>query len=255
MEFFSCRKKRQSCRLDFSKPAPVAQLDRAPGYEPGGLEVRTLSGAMIIQAFPSGPLETNAYVIACEATKKAAIIDPAPGSFDSISAYIKHNQLIPQLVLLTHSHWDHTADASKCKKAFNIPLWVHAADAKNVETPGSDELPCWMIIEGVKVEHFVEENERFNVGDLDIKVIFTPGHTPGCVCYYIQQANTLFSGDTLFKGSIGRLDLPTGRPELMWESLEKLAQLPKETVVYSGHGSRTTIGKEKWLANAKEIFG
>lgn len=210
---------------------------------------------MILQAFPSGPIETNAYVVACEHSKQAAIVDPAPGSFQEIAYFIKQNQLLPQVILLTHSHWDHFADAAKVKRQFQIPVWVHALDAANVESPGSDGVPCWISIEAVKVDHFVQEGEHFKVGDLEFLVISTPGHTPGGVCYYIKQANVLLSGDTLFKGSIGRLDLTTGQPELMWGSLEKLACLPKETVVHSGHGPRTTIGREKWLANAKVMFG
>lgn len=230
-------------------------MDRAPGYEPGGLEVRTLSGAMIIQTFPSGPYATNAYVVACEKTKKAVIVDPSPGSFEAVWAYIAQKQLIPDKILLTHSHWDHIADVAKCKRAYGIPVWVHALDKQNMETPGSDRLSGSQGIEGVQVEHSVEDGERFFVGELEFTTIHTPGHTPGGVCYYLPQAKILLSGDTLFRGSIGRVDLPTGEAALMWLSLKKLAALPKETVVYPGHGPQTTIGKESWLAYAEEHFG
>lgn len=210
---------------------------------------------MIIRIFPSGPYETNAYVVACEMTKRAAIVDPSPGSFEALSAFIAENQLTPEKILLTHSHWDHIADVAKCKRAYAIPVWVHALDKQNMETPGSDRLPGSRGIEGVTVDHLVEDEERFFVGEIEFVTIFTPGHTPGGVCYYAPQAQILLSGDTFFRGTIGRVDLPTGNPELMWPSLKKLANLPKETVVYPGHGPHTTIGKEHWLPNAEQLFG
>jgi hydroxyacylglutathione hydrolase len=230
-------------------------LDRAPGYEPGGLEVRTLSGAMIVQHFPSGPYQTNAYIVACKHTQQAAIIDPSPGSFSSLSEYIAALQLQPQLILLTHSHWDHIYDVAACKNAFNVPVWVHSLDRRNLEVPGSDGLPFSGSIEGVIPDHLLEEGERFSLGDLQFIVIHTPGHTPGGICIYNDMLKVLFSGDTLFRGTMGSLSLPTSQPELMWKSLEKLSQLPPETVVYPGHASRTTIGRESWLSDAKNIFG
>ncbi len=87
-----------------------------------------------------------------------------------------------------------------------------------------------------------------------IKVIHTPGHSPGGVCFYLPSEKILFSGDTLFRGTIGNLSLPTARPDLMWDSLKKLAALPPETKVYPGHGGPTTISAEKWIAHAKGKF-
>lgn len=210
---------------------------------------------MIIKKFPSGPLETNAYVVACPVTKKAAIIDPAAESFGPITEYIYQQQLIPEKILLTHSHWDHTAEAFLFKKNLHLPLFVHEDDRGNVERPGSDGLPCWISIEGVSVDGFLTEEIPLLIGDLTFQVIHTPGHTPGGICFYCEKWNVLFSGDTLFKGSIGNLSFPTARPSLMWESLNKLAQLPLHTKVFSGHGLETTIGTESWLKNAESIFG
>jgi glyoxylase-like metal-dependent hydrolase (beta-lactamase superfamily II) len=93
------------------------------------------------------------------------------------------------------------------------------------------------------------------LGDIVIDVIHLPGHSPGGVGFYLKKQDTLISGDTLFKGSIGRLDLPTSEPEKMWNSLDKLAKLPPKTRVIPGHGDETTIGEESWLANAKHYFG
>jgi hydroxyacylglutathione hydrolase len=210
---------------------------------------------MILQKFPSGPYQTNAYIVACTKTRQAAIVDPSPESFPALSEYISTHKLIPQLILLTHSHWDHIADVSKCKKVYNIPVWVHALDRANLEFPGADGLPFPGIIEGVAADHFLEDGEHFFIGDLQFTVIHTPGHTPGGVCFYNEPLKILFSGDTLFRGTIGTLTLPTSQPDLMWESLEKLSKLPPETTVHPGHASRTTIGRESWLSKAKEVFG
>lgn len=230
-------------------------MDRAPGYEPGGLEVRTLSGAMILQRFPSGPYQTNAYIVACKKTLQAAIVDPSPGSFKALDEYIVHHKLIPQMILLTHSHWDHIYDVAVCKKSYDIPVWVHPLDRGNLEAPGADGLPFSGSIEGVIPNRLLDEGESFLVGDLIFTVIHTPGHSPGGVCFYNDSLKILFSGDTLFRGTIGTLALPTAQPELMWKSLEKLSNLPPETTVYPGHASRTSIGRESWLSKAREVFG
>lgn len=210
---------------------------------------------MIIQTFPSGPYATNAYVIACVKTGKAAIVDPSPGSYEALSAFIKDKGLIPEKILLTHTHWDHIADVAKCKRAYDIPVWVHALDKENMESPGSDRLPRSIGIEGVPVDRTLEDDERFSIGESEVVTLFTPGHSPGGICYYIPLSHVLISGDTLFRGSMGRVDLPTGEPELMWSSLKKLSTLPSETIVYPGHGPHTTIGRESWLPYAKEHFG
>jgi|694.fasta_scaffold49778_5 hydroxyacylglutathione hydrolase len=210
---------------------------------------------MLVQTFPSGPLETNAYVAACAKTKKAAIIDPAPDSFESISEYLDSQHLIPDKILLTHSHWDHIADASFFKKHYAIPVYIHVEDVPNLKEPGADGLPCWIDIEGVIPDGYLQEKDPIDVGMIVFKVLHTPGHTPGSVCLYSEGDAVLFSGDTLFRGSIGKLSFPTSKPNLMWPSLQKLAKLPSNTKVYPGHGADTTIGQESWLPNAQQIFG
>lgn len=210
---------------------------------------------MFIQDFPSGPFATNAYVVACSETRKAAIIDPAPESLLEICAYITKNQLIPDKILLTHSHWDHIADTATLKAKYPVPVCIHALDAPNLEQPGTDGLPCWISFEGVTPDVLLNEGDVVRVGNLSFEVIFTPGHTPGGVCFYDKKDGILMSGDTLFQGTIGNLSFPTARPNLMWDSLKKLSKLPPETRVYPGHGPSTTIGSESWLADAERIFG
>lgn len=210
---------------------------------------------MILKAFPSGPFLTNAYIVACEETKEAAIIDPAPDSFEKLSSFIKDNSLKPSKIILTHSHWDHIAEVTSWVKTYGIPVLIHNLDKGNLESPGSDKLPCWISIEGTPADTLLEEGDIIKIGSLEFKVIHTPGHTPGGICLYSEKEKILLSGDTLFEGTIGNISFPTANPEAMWSSLAKLAKLPADTKVYPGHGQTTTIGSEEWLPDARQIFG
>jgi glyoxylase-like metal-dependent hydrolase (beta-lactamase superfamily II) len=209
---------------------------------------------MIIKKFPLGPLETNAILIACNETKRAAVIDPALGSMEEILSEVKQHGLVLEKILLTHSHWDHIADVYAFKSKLNLPVYVHALDAGNLERPGSDGIPLFFPIHGVKADGFLDEGMTIELGRLKLEVIHSPGHSPGGVCFYIREKQLLISGDTLFQGSIGNLHLPTANAMQMWNSLEKLSALPAETHVVPGHGPDTTIGQESWLVRAREIF-
>jgi len=209
-----------------------------------------------LKTFCSGPAETNAYLLTCSDTKKTAIIDAPLDSLGPLLNEIKKESLHVEMILLTHSHWDHIADCHPLQKALGIPLYVHQKDAKNVENPGADGLPLFFPIEPSTVDGFLIEGQKIALGNLTLEVIHTPGHTPGGVCFYLQNQNTLLSGDTLFQRCMGRIDLPTASaPSVMWASLHKLSLLPKETIVYPGHGDPTSIGKEAWIADAEKKFG
>lgn len=209
---------------------------------------------MHIYTIPSGPFETNCYIINC-GDGKALLIDPAPESFPRIQETLRKHQLTPIALLLTHSHWDHIADAAKVKKEFDVPVYIHPRDSENLIHPGSDGLPCWISIQGVNPDHLFQPDEKLTFHTLSCQVIETPGHTPGGVCFYFPTENVLFSGDTLFQGTIGNLSFSTARPNEMWPSLKKLSLLPPETIVYPGHGPATTIAKESWLPDAENLFG
>lgn len=211
---------------------------------------------MFIHDIASGPFATNAYIVGTnDNNKKVAIVDPAPESAPKIITFITENQLVPEKILLTHSHWDHIADVSKLKNKYKIPVYIHNDDAPNLLKPGADGLPFWIAMEGVQPDYLIKDGDTITVGNLTAKVIETPGHTPGGVCFYFPEQKVLISGDTLFKGTIGNLSFPTSRADAMWKSLKKLAELPPETIVYPGHGPSTTIGSEKWLGRAEEYFG
>jgi len=203
---------------------------------------------MILYTFPSGPLETNAILFG--EGKSGAVVDPSLGSTEKILHQAAQNKLQIEKILLTHSHWDHIADVKVLKEKTGALLYVHPLDAKNVENPGSDGLPIYFAIQGVAPDRFLKEGETIQVGSLQVEVIHTPGHSPGSVCLYLKDQGILLSGDTLFRGGIGRLDLPTGHPKAMEESLRKLAKLPPHTRVIPGHGPDTEIGKE----NVKRFY-
>lgn len=209
---------------------------------------------MLIFKFPFGPLQTNALLVGCPKTKKGAVVDPSLGSTAPLLAKAAELGLEIEKILLTHSHWDHFADAHELKTATKATLYVHPLDAKNVISPGSDGLPLFVPIPAVKPDRFINEGDEIEVGQLKLRVIHTPGHSPGGVCYYLREQNVLLAGDTLFRGTMGKLSLPTANPLHMWDSLQKLAALPPETRVVPGHGADTSIGKETWLCRAKEIF-
>ncbi|HSX11043.1 MAG TPA: MBL fold metallo-hydrolase [Chlamydiales bacterium] len=209
---------------------------------------------MFIDKFPSGPLETNAILIGCPVTKKGAVIDPSLGSTAPIVAKAKERGLHIEKILLTHSHWDHFADARRLIDQTGAPLYVHTLDAKNVERPGSDGVPLFFPIDPIVPNVLLNDGDCIALGHLKLEVIHTPGHSPGSVCFYLREQNLLIAGDTLFRGSIGNLSLPSANPLHMWDSLKKLASLPLETRVIPGHGGDTSIGQEQWLSRAKEIF-
>ena len=211
---------------------------------------------MLIQAFCSGPLDTNAYIVACEKTKQCLLIDAPFESFKKITSFLEKNGLSLEVIYLTHSHLDHIADIATFLKGYpGCGLWVHQEDAQNVIDPGSDGIPLFFPIDPATPTGILEEGQAHKVGDLEFTIIHTPGHSPGSVCFHFLQEGVLFSGDTLFKRSIGTLSLPTSEPERMWPSLEKLGMLPSATQIYPGHGNSTTIAQEPWIKNAQEIFG
>ena len=208
---------------------------------------------MIVKRFSTGPIDTNSYLLICPSTKLAVVIDVGQDSAQELNSYAEKYHLKLEKILLTHSHWDHIAGLADLKNCLDIPVYVHQDDEAIVINPGSDGLPLFIPIRGVKVDHYLKDGEMIGMGDLCIKVIHTPGHTPGGVCFYLKEQKMLFSGDTLFQGSIGRMDLPTACPPLeMIKSLKKLEALPLETIVYPGHGDQTTIKQELSNIHAME---
>lgn len=202
---------------------------------------------MEILKFVTGPVDTNSYLLVDSINKIGVMIDAAKDSFSASESYINENQIKISYLLLTHSHWDHTADASKFVNSYGAELVVHSQDEHRLRNPNENSffgLP--FIIEPTKADKYAIGGDIFKFGTYELQVIYTPGHTEGGICFAESTNRVIFVGDTLFKGSVGRVDLPGGnREELIYSIKERLFSLDDDYEVYCGHGLETTIGDEK----------
>jgi glyoxylase-like metal-dependent hydrolase (beta-lactamase superfamily II) len=199
---------------------------------------------MQIETLTVGPVMTNCYIIACEDTKKAAVIDPG-GDAKRILDTVKRMGVDVVYVLNTHGHFDHTLANDQIVAATGAPLAIHEADAPMLTLGGG---AAWFGMRGSKssADVLLREGETLKVGNLQLQVLHVPGHSPGGVAFYIASEGVVFSGDALFNMGIGRTDLPGGDYDELIASIQtKLFALPGETVVYSGHGPATTIARER----------
>ena len=197
---------------------------------------------MTLRTLCLGALDTNCYIVWDE-SRAAMIVDPADEA-DKILSVVAAEGLNVVAVVLTHVHFDHMLAAEAVGAAVGAPLYVGCGDEAALADPirnlsGVFEMCPPMRI---KADRILREADTILVGELTFTVMETPGHTPGCIC--ILCDDVLFSGDTLFYDSIGRVDFPGGNVPDMLASLRRLASLPQSTQVYSGHGPATTIGRE-----------
>jgi len=185
-----------------------------------------------------GELETNCYILIDEETKDAAVIDPADGA-ELIRSTLESEGVTLRYILLTHGHRDHTYAAPGLHWMYpNAAVFIHELDKGQV---GIYRYPMEELIGDDLL--FYGEGDTLQLGDLTVEVLHTPGHTGGSVCLRVGTA--LFTGDTLFAGSMGRIDLPGARPDLMMSSLARLARLPGDYDVYPGHMDATTMARER----------
>ena len=199
---------------------------------------------MNIETIEVGEFQANCFVVWGE-LKQAIIIDPGAEA-DTLTEFLNDNGLSVASYMLTHGHVDHISAIAALHKASPAPIGIHPDDLKWAFTPANQFAPFYNAPdEPAEITRVMKDHERFTDGGLEYEVIHTPGHSPGSVCFYFEGESTLFAGDTLFKGSIGRTDLPGGNGEHMNESLALLAKFPTETKVYAGHGPDTTIDFER----------
>ncbi len=193
---------------------------------------------MKIKRIPAGVYAANCYIIVDEETKTCVVMDPG-GDAEDLIKDIKNTDAEVKYILLTHGHADHTEAAVELKEEFKAPLCISAEDYKMVE---NSEFMYGNI--GGKIDKYISEGDILNVGTMAIKCIHTPGHTPGGVCFLFEDS--VFTGDTLFAGSIGRTDFAGGDFETIIKSIkDKLMILPDEIKVFPGHGPESSIGKER----------
>ena len=194
-------------------------------------------------------LLANTYVVSDD-KNKCVVIDPGKDD-DGVINYLENHKLLPVAILLTHGHIDHIGGVNRLAERYRVSVYIHELDLEMLYQPRlnlSSEFGKDFKINANVVA--IKDKEEFKFLNEDIiKVLHTPFHTKGSVCYYFVNNKCLFSGDTLFKESIGRDDLPNADPSKTHESLQKLKNLPKETKIYPGHGPNTTMDNELLLNN------
>ncbi len=196
------------------------------------------------------PFMENGYVVSCEETREAVLIDPGD-QVDRLLAEIRREQLVVRAILLTHAHLDHITGVKPAKAELNVPVWLHKDDLFLYDAVVEQgQMFGFQVERQPPVDHFYEIGVPFQFGSLQAEVLHTPGHCPGGVCLAIGRQDApereLFVGDTLFAGSIGRTDLPGGNTNTLLMSIERvLFAFPDDAIVRSGHGPDTTIGRER----------
>lgn len=210
-----------------------------------GRTYRVTGAAVDIRFLVLGRIENNTYIISDDAA--TFVVDPSDNA-DAIIKALGGKKL--DAIVVTHHHADHTSALAALKAKTNAPVYASAVDARIIENQPAGQFPP---TKSCKVDHFLKDGDKVRLGNMVWRVIATPGHTPGGICLFLESdagkyldgANVLISGDTLFCGSIGRTDFEGGNDKQMRASLRKLSQLPADTLVLPGHNSLTTISDEQ----------
>ena len=193
-----------------------------------------------LKRFVVGPLAVNAYLLADPKTKDACLIDPG-ADHKKIKDFINQNGLKLKFIINTHGHGDHIGSNG----SFAVPIYIHALDKDFLTDPRKNLSPLFMFsITSPKASRLLNDGDIIELGGISLKVIHTPGHTPGSIS--LRAGSIAFTGDTLFNNGVGRTDLEYGDEEALLNSIKnKLMTLADDTVIYPGHGEPSTIGDEK----------
>jgi glyoxylase-like metal-dependent hydrolase (beta-lactamase superfamily II) len=201
---------------------------------------------MILEMLTVGPFQENCYIIGDEDSGVGAVIDPGDEAA-RIAMAVEKTGLDIGSIIVTHAHIDHVGGVIFLADEYSCPVLMHEESE-----PLLEGLPTQAMMMGIRfgkvptVDRYVGDEETLEVGDLRLRSLYTPGHAPGHLAFYVEDEGLVLSGDALFAGSVGRVDLPGGSMEVLMRSIEeRLLTLPEETVVYPGHGPRTTIGDER----------
>jgi glyoxylase-like metal-dependent hydrolase (beta-lactamase superfamily II) len=201
---------------------------------------------MIHEILPVGMLQCNCSIFGDETTREAMVVDPGD-EIESILEIVQRHGLTVKSIVITHAHIDHIGGAHKLKQATDAPVYMNPNDAALQKMLDMQALMLGMRpVENVAIDMGAEDGDKLVVGATEAHVMHTPGHTQGSICLWMPSENKLIAGDTLFRDSIGRTDLPGGNGKQILQSIhEKLLPLPGETVVIPGHGENTTIERER----------
>ena len=201
---------------------------------------------MIVETLTVGPFQENCYIIGDEESGTGALIDPGDEA-TRIALAVEGTGLGIAQILITHAHIDHVGAIAPLVDEYICPVLMHQEAETMLKT-----MPQQAMMMGLRfgkvpgVDRYVGDDEILEVGNIRLHSLYTPGHAPGHLAFYVEEEGIVFSGDALFAGSVGRVDLPGGSMELLMRSIsEKLLTLPDETRVLSGHGPETTIGRER----------
>lgn len=205
---------------------------------------------MKLETFPVNPFEMNCYVYHDENVREGVIIDPGMYSDEeknNIKQYIQSEKIGIKYILLTHGHIDHIMGCKWAKDTFNVPLLMHKNDLPLIE--GAVEQGKLFSVDfpsPPKPDKYIDEKDTIKFGECTLKVIHTPGHSPGGICFVDEENKYIFVGDTIFKNSIGRTDLWKGDMNVLLDSIQnKIFRYGEDYVLYPGHYEPTTIGEEK----------
>jgi len=202
---------------------------------------------LLTKMFEVGMLSTNCYIASCTETREAIVIDPGLGDSneaEEIFAYLNWNGLTPKFIVNTHGHPDHSCGNAIIKESFDIPICIHGDDAYMLGESGKSTVRYFGYnCLSPTADILLREGDLVKFGKVALTILHSPGHSTGSIL--LLGKNEIFTGDTLFSGSIGRTDFPGSSDSLMQVSLKKLLLLPDNFVVYPGHGPKSTIGKEK----------
>lgn len=194
---------------------------------------------VLIKIFTVGPMAVNCYLVADTRSKEAALIDPGAAPQD-INKFVKKNGFVLKFIINTHGHGDHIA----ANGFFSVPIYIHKADADFLADPDKNLSAMFLFsVKSPSASRLLDDGDKVKLGAHEFEVIHTPGHTPGSIA--LKLGNVIFSGDTLFRGGIGRTDFVYGDEQLIIKSIEKLMRFADDTVLYPGHGDATTVGNER----------
>ena len=192
-----------------------------------------------------GPISTNCYIIVEESKKRPLIVDPG-GDADRIMNKIKELQVSVEAILLTHGHFDHMLAADTLREKYQVKVYLGQDDSELIKNPMENVSGMFGKPMSTHADVLLRDGQVLELAGFEIKVLATPGHTKGGVCYYIEKESVAFSGDTIFQASVGRSDFPTGSGASLSKSIrEKIFTLPEDTQLFPGHGDSTVVSYEK----------